>query len=124
MMNIEIIKNKGQVIALISKNTILINETQDALDLMADCRYNGAGSIIIQEENINPLFFDLKTGLAGDILQKFSNYRMRLAIVGDFKKFTSKNLKDFFFESNRTGQINFVASVDEAIEALVREKGT
>lgn len=123
-MNIEIIKNKGQVIALISESTILINETQDALDLMADCRYNGAESIIIQKENINPLFFDLKTGLAGEILQKFSNYRMRLAIVGDFKNYTSKSLRDFIFESNKTRRIIFVDTVDEAIEALVREKGT
>jgi len=29
-------------------------------------------------------FFDLSTGLAGEILQKFVNYHVKIAIVGDF----------------------------------------
>ena len=39
--------------------------------------------MIIHEKNITPEFFDLKNRMAGEILQKFSNYRIRLAIVGD-----------------------------------------
>lgn len=118
-MNIEIFLLNGKSIALVNGNSLLINETQDALDLMAECRYRGAESIILNQENINPQFFNLKTGFAGDVLQKFSNYRMRLAIVGDFSKFTSKSLKDFIFESNKTGRIYFVGTIEEAKEALV-----
>ncbi|WP_449401649.1 DUF4180 domain-containing protein [Chryseobacterium wanjuense] len=53
--------------------------------------------VIIHEKNITPEFFDLKTKIAGDILQKFSNYRVKLAIVGDFSKYESKSIKDFIF---------------------------
>ena len=63
-------------------------------------------------------FFDLKSGIAGEILQKFSNYRIRLAIVGDFSKYTNKSLKDFIYESNKGGQINFVDSQLDAINVL------
>ncbi len=63
-------------------------------------------------------FFDLKSGIAGEILQKFSNYLVRLAIVGDFSKYANKSLKDFIFESNKGGQINFVDSQLEAINVL------
>jgi len=56
--------------------------------------------------------------LAGEILQKFSNYRVRLAIVGDFSTFTSKSIKDFIYESNKGRHINFVSSLDEAIKVL------
>jgi hypothetical protein len=56
--------------------------------------------------------------MAGEILQKFSNYRMRLAIVGDFSEYKSKSLRDFIRESNRTGTINFVGTIDEALLRL------
>jgi hypothetical protein len=113
-MNIEIHEQNGIKIAEIISGEIEINITQDALDLMADCDYLGARRIIINKENLLPEFFDLKTGLAGEILQKFVNYQIQLAIVGDFSKYTSKSLKDFIFESNKTGRINFVSSVEEA----------
>jgi hypothetical protein len=114
MMEIEIKDINGGSVAEIKSDDIVITNAQDALDLMADCGYQGADKIIIHEKNIVNDFFDLKTKLAGDILQKFSNYKVQLAIVGDFTKFTSKSLKDFIFESNKTGRVFFVASVDEA----------
>jgi hypothetical protein len=105
-------------IAEIISEEIEIRNTQDALDIMANCMYRGAEKIILHEKNITPGFFDLKTGIAGDILQKFSNYRIRLAIVGNFSKFTSKSLDDFIFESNKHGHINFVNSISEAENVL------
>ncbi|GAB4041270.1 DUF4180 domain-containing protein [Spirosoma jeollabukense] len=80
--------------------------------------YQDFDSIILHEKNIIPDFFDLKTGMAGEILQKFSTYRMRLAIVGDFSKYTSKSINDFMFESNKARQINFVKSLADALTKL------
>lgn len=71
--------------------------------------------IIIYKKNISPGFFDLKTKTAGGILQKFAQYRMPLAIVGDFSKFGSTSLEAFIFESNQGKQINFAGSLSEAI---------
>jgi hypothetical protein len=51
-------------------------------------------------------------------LQKFSTYGSRLAIIGDFSKYDSKSLRDFIYESNKTGRICFVGSQDEAVKAL------
>ncbi|MFZ2340826.1 MAG: DUF4180 domain-containing protein [Bacteroidales bacterium] len=67
---------------------------------------------------MNKDFFDLKTKIAGDILQKFSNYRMKLAIIGDFSAIKSKSLRDFIRESNNAGTINFVGSMEEAMVKL------
>ncbi len=96
----------------------LLSETSHILDIMANAQYNGAGSVIINKSQLHPDFFDLKTGLAGEILQKFSNYRMRLAIIGDFSKIRSKSLTDFIRESNRTGRIIFVPTLEEAKKKL------
>lgn len=95
-----------------------INNTSDGLDLLGNLYYQDFDKIIIHEQNITPDFFDLKNGMAGEILQKFSNYRVRLAIVGDFSKYTSKSINDFIYESNKARQINFVASQSEAIKVL------
>ena len=48
------------------------------------------------KKNITSEFFDLKQN-GGEILQKFSNYRIGLAIIGDFSKHESKSMKDFIF---------------------------
>jgi hypothetical protein len=119
-MNIEISTVNGVTIAEIISEEKVIIEVQDALDLMGDCNYQGSDKIIIHTKNITEDFFDLKTGIAGEILQKFSTYRVQLAIVGDFSNYTSKSLNDFIFESNKHGRINFVDSTDEAKMRLTK----
>ena len=58
--------------------------------------------------------------MAGEILQKFTTYRVELAIIGDFSKYPGKSIRDFIYESNRYGRINFVNSREEAIEKLTK----
>ena len=111
---------EGVRIAEVKSAGIVIGQTQDALDLMANADYLGARKIMIREEHLDPAFFDLKTGMAGEILQKFTNYRVQLAIIGDFSKYPGKSIRDFIFESNRYGRINFVSSREEAIKKLTK----
>ncbi|HNR06187.1 MAG TPA: DUF4180 domain-containing protein [Saprospiraceae bacterium] len=105
-------------IAELTSEEILINKTEDGLDLLGNLYFQGFDRILIKERDINPAFFDLKNGMAGELLQKFSNYRVRLAVVGDFSKYKSKRLKEFIFESNKLGHIHFVNSQSDAIKAL------
>ncbi len=105
-------------IAELNDDKILINSSDDGLDLLGNLYFQGYDKLIIHEENINPAFFDLKNGMAGEILQKFSNYRVRLSIVGDFSKYTAKSIRDFIYESNKGGHVNFLASVNEAIDVF------
>jgi hypothetical protein len=101
--------------AEIVSDEILIHNTEDALDLIGNLYHQGFDLIIIHEKNITHDFFDLKTKMAGDILQKFTQYRMSLTVVGDFSKFTGKSLKDFIYESNKGKQINFLSSLDQVL---------
>lgn len=119
-MDIDIININGNSIAFLRSSRVLLQQTQDALDLMTEASYLNCHKIIIKEDQITPSFFDLKSGIAGEILQKFSTYNVQLAIIGDFSKYTSKSLSDFMFESNKYGCINFVSSLDEAKERLSR----
>lgn len=99
----------------------IIDNIDDGVNLLWDLYYQDFDKIIIHAKNITPDFFDLKTGIAGEILQKFSNYRVRLAIVGDFSKYTNNSLKDFIFESNKGRQINFVNTLSKALEVLSKQ---
>ena len=97
---------------------ILISNLDDGLQLLVDLYYQDFGKIIIYGKNLTSEFFDLKIGLAGDILQKFSNYRLRLIIVGDFSTYQGKSIRDFIYESNQNQQVNFVANIEEALIRL------
>ncbi|MCW3464818.1 DUF4180 domain-containing protein [Chitinophaga nivalis] len=97
---------------------ILIHNPDDALQVMMDLAYQDFDKIILHEENIIPDFFDLKTGVAGEILQKVSNYKLRLVIIGEFAKYPGKSLRDFIYESNKGKQVNFLDSLTQAIERL------
>jgi len=119
-MKIELMNINEICIAKIISKQVVINSTNDALDIMVDSQYMGADRIIIYEKNLSPEFFDLKTGIAGEILQKFSNYKVLLAIVGDFSKYPGKSLHDFIRESNKSGRICFVRTVEEAKERLTK----
>ena len=52
------------------------------------------------------------------MLQKFVQYRMPLAVVGDFSKYTSKSLRDFIYECNQGRQVNFVPELSSALKDL------
>jgi len=109
-------------IAEVISDEIILNSIQDSLDLMADADYQVTRKIILHEKNINPAFFKLSTGLAGEILQKYVNYKMKLAVVGNFAKYKSKNFNAFLIECNRGNQFYFVATLDEAIEKLTEKR--
>ncbi len=119
-MDIEIVNSNGKSIALVTASNVIISCIQDAVDIIGNCYYQGAEGIILHEKNIDTSFFDLKTRFAGEVLQKFSTYQMRLAIVGDFSIYKSKSLNDFIFESNKAGRINFVNSIEDAKEKLAK----
>ena len=115
-MNFEIINQNGTPVALLQEEDQVINNVDDMVDLIGNADYQGARCVIIHSGNVHPDFFILSTRFAGEILQKVSNYRMKLGIVGDFSKHSSESLRDFIRESNRSGQVVFKGSVEEALE--------
>ncbi len=116
-MLINKISENGIDIAVLSSDDLLITDVQSALDLIATVNYEvDCNRIILDKSLICEEFFDLKTRLAGEILQKFINYQFKIAIVGDFSVYTSKSLADFIYECNQGKDIFFFADEKQAIE--------
>jgi hypothetical protein len=118
-MNIRTITQNGSIIAIVESDEALMIDVQSALDLMATVRYEAdCDRVILPKAALDERFFVLSSGVAGDILQKFVNYQLKVAIVGDFSGYTSKPLRDFIYESNNGSHVFFVGSEAEALEKL------
>lgn len=118
-MIIETINYNDVKIAHIVAEKIVISNLQSAVDLIMTVNFEAkTKNIVISENLISDKFFILSSGLAGEVLQKIINYQFRIAIYGDFSKFTSKPLKDFIYESNNGKDVFFTESLESAVEKL------
>lgn len=92
-----------------------ISTGADGSDLVGNAWYHQTELIAVPIARLAPAFFDLSTGIAGDILQKIVNYRLRIVIFGDVTTFTAASdaLDAFVWESNRGDHVWFLADEGE-----------
>ena len=92
-----------------------IGSVQQAMDLIAEANHQHAALVMVPVESLDEDFFQLRTGLAGEILQKFVTYGSRLAIVGDISPYLqeSRAFRDLVREANRGTQCWFVQTSEE-----------
>jgi Domain of unknown function (DUF4180) len=95
---------------------------RDAVDLLAKAFEDRATLIVIPVECLDDDFFRLRTRIAGELIQKFVQYRRRLAIVGDISRHLAQSsaLRAFVYESNRGNEVWFLANLDELGQRLAR----
>jgi hypothetical protein len=110
-------------IAVIDTIPAPINSGGEALQVAVDALAAGARKAIFSAEVFAPRFFDLSSGLAGEVMQKFVNYGLAAAIVGDFSKYPSKALQSLINEANQGRQLFFAATREEALEKLGGKTG-
>lgn len=122
-MNLTDIEENGVLCVLVESDEPVITDAQSAIDLLMSAQYDGGSkNIVIPKQLIAEDFFVLSTGLAGEVLQKYVNYGGRMAIYGDYSRYTSKPLKDFMYESNKGRDFFFVSTRDEAVAALAKSR--
>ncbi|QGN50471.1 DUF4180 domain-containing protein [Micromonospora sp. WMMD558] len=99
----------------------VIATEQDALDLIGSA-FLGAQVVAVPASRLDARFFSLGTRFAGEIMQKFVNYRLRLAIVGDISAYLAESsaLRALVHESNQGGHVWFVPDLD-ALDERLRE---
>ena len=113
----EIIETPKGSITLFGTDIPVIRDPGSFLDLLFSTE---SDTIALKMECLDPSFFDLKSGLAGELLQKLSNYKKRLIVLGDFEDLNSKSPHDFIYESNRHGVAVFTDDLDKAVGLLKR----
>jgi len=108
------------VTVLVAADQPTVTDEQGALDLLGESWQSGATLLVVPVRRLDDRFFDLRTGLAGAVLQKFVNYRMQVAILGEISDHLaySDALRAFVNESNRGQQVWFVDDLDQLADRL------
>jgi hypothetical protein len=91
---------------------IAIRSFRDISDAIGVCF--GAAGLILTEQELAPEFFDLRTGLAGELFQKFINYGIRLAIVLPDPQCYGERFSELAYEHSSHRLIRFLHSPEEA----------
>ncbi|MDF2926173.1 MAG: hypothetical protein K0R57_5087 [Paenibacillaceae bacterium] len=119
-MKIEVIEANGRHYMECASAVAPVQTEQDALDLIGTCMGNDVNLLLLHDEVLSDDFFQLRTGLAGNMVQKFINYRIKLAVVaGDTQRMKGK-FKEFLAETNKGGSFRIFNSRDEAVEWLLQ----
>jgi hypothetical protein len=100
-----------------------LRDDRDAVDLVALA--HRAEWVAVPVDRLTPEFFQLRTGVAGAIVQKFVQYRTGLAVVGDVDAHlaASDAFQDWVREINRGRHIWFVADLAELEQRLTTARG-
>jgi hypothetical protein len=116
-----VIIEDGKRIAHVTGETPFLKDGQSALDLLSTLSSEyGCNRAAIEKSAISDDFFSLRTGVAGEVTQKFVTYGLKAAIIGDFSNCASKSLRDLITESNRGSSLFFAATLEDAVKALSR----
>jgi hypothetical protein len=94
----------------------------DAVAILGQSFENRATMIVIPVECLDDEFFQLRTRIAGELLQKFVQYQRRVAIVGDISRHLAESsaLRAFVNESNRSKDVWFLATRAELDQRLAQ----
>ncbi|MCX5779751.1 MAG: DUF4180 domain-containing protein [Firmicutes bacterium] len=110
--------DKQRYIECAAVGTCIENEG-DALDLVAACFENDTNRLLLEEGILPPEFYELRTGLAGKILQKFVNYSIRVAAVIDPETVNQGRFREMVLELNQGCHFRVFDNCTDAGEWLV-----
>jgi len=104
--------NEARRILVASDSGISIRSLSDIPDVLQACM--GSHGLILTENDLAREFFDLRSGLAGELFQKFTNYKLRVAIVLPDPEAFGERFGELAYEHASHSLIRFVRSSDEA----------
>ncbi|MBI1199032.1 MAG: DUF4180 domain-containing protein [Phenylobacterium sp.] len=112
----------GTAVYVLAPDGPLLDGERAATDLIGEALGARAELLVVPVGRLAPGFLALRTRIAGEAIQKFVNYGLKVAFVGDVSEAVgaSDALRDFVRESNRGRHVWFVADEAELAEKLAR----
>lgn len=110
-----LMERQGMRVWVCAEDGPALGSDRDAADVMAEAWGHQASFVVIPAARLARAFFDLRTGVAGQILQRFAMYGWRIAIIGDVAAHlrASAAFAALVAECNRGGSVWFVPGYDE-----------
>lgn len=99
-----------------SEANLGLRSLEDIPELVGQAMYTDG--LILTEQDLGEAFFNLRSGLAGEAFQKFTNYHICVAIVLKNHMAYGQRFSELALEHKRHNRIRFVNSIDEAMTWL------
>ena len=96
-------------------------DTFEPRSVVAEAIENGCDALLFDDGALPPAFFDLSSGIAGDLLHRLSVYQMRMAAVVANPAAHSPRFQEFMLEANKGRAYRFFPQRDAAIRWLAAE---
>lgn len=111
----------GDVLFLEYADAEKLNTVQNALDLVSVCGEEGVHRVLLHADHLDEQFFDLKTGLAGEFLLKFTNYYLKVALEIPRGRNYGERFTEFASDTRYSREFRIFHTRESAIEWLVTE---
>lgn len=105
--------NNHEITAELLNPSDCIETIQDVIEIAGNCYFSNVSVFVVNLHQISSQFANLSTGFAGEMCQKFVNYRVKLEIMGDISHIQGNAFAYFVRESNKGSQINFIQSGEQ-----------
>jgi len=90
----------------------------DPAAVVAGCIESGAHALLVDRAALPDTFFDLSSGVAGELLHRLSVHGIRMAGVVPDPAAHSQPFQDFLRETNRGSQFRFFIDREDAVRWL------
>jgi len=117
-MEINIIKKGNKRVVEGPSAKTLIRISADVNSLLSACYDANTNLILLYSKNLPEEFFDISSKIAGEILQKFSNYNIRAAFVTDDNTKKSTRFLELANDLKVIGNIRFFENRSQALDWL------
>lgn len=105
----------GKTVYVCTSDGAKLDGERAATDIIGDSYMSQPQVVAIPVARLAPEFLTLSNQIAGNVIQKFVNYGVAVAFVGDISVAVaaSNALRDYVRESNRGRHVWFVADMAE-----------
>ncbi len=118
IMKHQVKENNGKKYLYITGSDVLINQEQDVNDIISLCWENDVNLVIMEGEILSEDFIRLRTGLAGTVIQKLTNYNIKAAItLKDGQKFPER-FQEMASEYSKGSTFRIFTGIEDAISWL------
>lgn len=109
-MNYKIVEKINRYIEVKSPITC----ESDVLDIIGLCISNDVQLLILIDEAFTEEFINLKSGLAGIVLQKFMNYNIKVSAIIEDKNKIDGRFAELIYELNKANNFRVFNNIEDA----------
>lgn len=103
-------------ITIASEHGLVIHDKTQVADAISLCF--GADGLLLTEDDVGRDFFCLESGLAGELLQKLVNYRIKTAFVCPHPGAHGQRFSELALEHSTHSHVRFFRAPQEAYDWL------